>query len=203
MDIHHSNISCPSHSLGWLTMGFRWLNTIHYPYLPISQCHTLASSRGSCHRVAVRVGCWRQCPAVSLGESSRQKAKMLEENLRLWKWLKHQKSWLKTRRNGNLTNQTADFMGNHRDIMEIFHGDMEKSSGLSRGKRWEIPEPNGDSSISRLDYQMVWVYLKIECLFFSPGSTHHFPHFPHHLMTVYWNYDLWYPCYNHCFATWI
>jgi hypothetical protein len=92
---------------------------------------------------------------------------------------------LKTRRNGNLTNQTADFMGNHRDIMEIFHGDMEKSSGLSRGKRWEIPEPNGDSSISRLDYQMVWVYLKIECLFFSHGSTHHFPHFPHHLMTVY------------------
>jgi len=75
---------------------------------------------------------------------------------------------LKTRRNGNLTNQTADFMGNHRDIMEIFHGDMEKSSGLSRGKRWEIPEPNGDSSISRLDYHMLWVYLKIECLDFLP-----------------------------------
>ena len=202
MDIHHSNISCPSHSLGWLTMGFRWLNTIHYPYLPISQCHTLSSSRGSCHRVAVRVGCWRQCPAVSLGESSRQKAKMLEENLRLWKWLKHQKSWLKTRRNGNLTNQTADFMGNHRDIMEIFHGDMEKSSGLSRGKRWEIPEPNGDSSISRLDYQMLWVYLKIRVILASafvdqwstteygyirsfkfPGWNDHVKHY-----TIIWNH---------------
>ena len=71
------------------------------------QIFTQIHSQGACHRVAARVGCWRQCPGVLLGEIGPSVV-----GSQLTKWLKHQKWWLKNRTNGDLPNKKGDFMGN-------------------------------------------------------------------------------------------